>query len=87
MWGNSSPGALASRFARLVEILGGDTAAAKAGKFSALDWLRILFALGLLTLGPSLSFEYFAGLNFALKRNGPSLQFAPRCVRPGHPGR
>ncbi len=29
MWGNSSPGALASRFARLVEILGGDTAAAK----------------------------------------------------------
>ena len=30
MWGNSSPGALASRFARLVEILGGDTAAAKA---------------------------------------------------------
>ena len=30
MWGNSSPGALASRFARLVELLGGDTAAAKA---------------------------------------------------------
>ena len=30
MWGNSSPGALASRFARLVEQLGGDTAAAKA---------------------------------------------------------
>ena len=30
MWGNSSPGALASRFARLVEMLGGDTAAAKA---------------------------------------------------------
>ena len=30
MWGNSSPGALASRFARLVEVLGGDTAAAKA---------------------------------------------------------
>jgi DNA-binding MarR family transcriptional regulator len=30
MWGNSSPGALASRFARLVEQLGGDTAVAKA---------------------------------------------------------
>lgn len=30
MWGNSSPSALASRFARLVEQLGGDTAAAKA---------------------------------------------------------
>ena len=30
MWGNSSPGAFASRFARLVEQLGGDTAAAKA---------------------------------------------------------
>ena len=30
MWGNSTPGALASRFARLVEQLGGDTAAAKA---------------------------------------------------------
>ncbi|HEU0310725.1 MAG TPA: MarR family transcriptional regulator [Sphingomicrobium sp.] len=30
MWGNSSPGALASRFASLVEQLGGDTAAAKA---------------------------------------------------------
>ena len=30
MWGNSSPGALAWRFARLVEQLGGDTAAAKA---------------------------------------------------------
>ena len=30
MWGNSSPVALASRFARLVEQLGGDTAAAKA---------------------------------------------------------
>jgi DNA-binding MarR family transcriptional regulator len=29
-WGSSSPGALASRFARLVEQLGGDTAAAKA---------------------------------------------------------
>ena len=30
MWGNSSPSALASRFAILVEQLGGDTAAAKA---------------------------------------------------------
>lgn len=30
MWGNSSPAALASRFAHLVEELGGDTAAAKA---------------------------------------------------------
>jgi len=30
MWGNSSPVALAARFARLVEHLGGDTAAAKA---------------------------------------------------------
>ncbi len=30
MWGNSSPGALAARFATLVEQLGGDTAAAKA---------------------------------------------------------
>jgi DNA-binding MarR family transcriptional regulator len=30
MWGNSSPTALASRFAILVEQLGGDTAAAKA---------------------------------------------------------
>lgn len=30
MWGNSSPSALASRFARLVEQLGGDTALAKA---------------------------------------------------------
>ncbi|HEY0628161.1 MAG TPA: MarR family winged helix-turn-helix transcriptional regulator [Sphingomicrobium sp.] len=30
MWGNSSPTALAARFARLVEQLGGDTAAAKA---------------------------------------------------------
>src|SRR5215213_5263488 len=30
MWGNSTPGAIASRFARLVEQLGGDTAAAKA---------------------------------------------------------
>jgi DNA-binding MarR family transcriptional regulator len=29
-WGSSSPGALASRFARLVEQLGGDTVAAKA---------------------------------------------------------
>jgi DNA-binding MarR family transcriptional regulator len=29
-WGSSSPGALAARFARLVEQLGGDTAAAKA---------------------------------------------------------
>jgi len=30
MWGNSSASALAARFARLVELLGGDTAAAKA---------------------------------------------------------
>lgn len=30
MWGNSSASALASRFARLIEILGGDTAAAKS---------------------------------------------------------
>ena len=30
MWGNSSPVALAARFARLVEHLGGDTAAAKS---------------------------------------------------------
>jgi DNA-binding MarR family transcriptional regulator len=30
MWGNTSPGAIAARFARLVEQLGGDTAAAKA---------------------------------------------------------
>lgn len=30
MWGNSSPTALAARFARLVEQLGGDTAAARA---------------------------------------------------------
>ncbi len=30
MWGNSSASALAGRFARLVEQLGGDTAAAKA---------------------------------------------------------
>ena len=30
MWGNSTPTALAARFARLVEQLGGDTAAAKA---------------------------------------------------------
>ena len=30
VWGNASPGALAARFARLVEQLGGDTAAAKA---------------------------------------------------------
>jgi DNA-binding MarR family transcriptional regulator len=30
MWGNASPGAIAARFARLVEQLGGDTAAAKA---------------------------------------------------------
>lgn len=30
MWGNTSPAAIASRFARLVEQLGGDTAAAKA---------------------------------------------------------
>ena len=30
MWGNATPSAIASRFARLVEQLGGDTAAAKA---------------------------------------------------------
>ena len=30
MWNSASPGALAARFARLVEQLGGDTAAAKA---------------------------------------------------------
>ena len=30
MWGNSSSAALAARFARLVELYGGDTAAAKA---------------------------------------------------------
>jgi len=30
MWGTASPAAIASRFARLVEQLGGDTAAAKA---------------------------------------------------------
>ena len=30
MWNSGSPGALAARFARLVERLGGDTAAAKA---------------------------------------------------------
>lgn len=30
MWGNSTPAAIAARFARLVEQLGGDTAAAKA---------------------------------------------------------
>ncbi|MBA3666792.1 MAG: winged helix DNA-binding protein [Sphingomonas sp.] len=30
MWGNASPSAIASRFARLIEQLGGDTAAAKA---------------------------------------------------------
>lgn len=30
MWGNASPAAIAARFARLVEQLGGDTAAAKA---------------------------------------------------------
>jgi DNA-binding MarR family transcriptional regulator len=30
MWGTASPGAIAARFARLVEQLGGDTAAAKA---------------------------------------------------------
>ncbi|WP_051504386.1 MarR family winged helix-turn-helix transcriptional regulator [Sphingomonas jaspsi] len=30
MWGNATPATIASRFARLVEQLGGDTAAAKA---------------------------------------------------------
>ena len=30
MWGNSSPGAVASRFARLVELLGGDIGQARA---------------------------------------------------------
>lgn len=30
MWGNATPGAIAARFARLVEQLGGDTAAARA---------------------------------------------------------
>ena len=30
MWGTATPGAIAARFARLVEQLGGDTAAAKA---------------------------------------------------------
>src|SRR5688572_16768936 len=30
MWGTASPGAIAARFARLVEQLGGDTSAAKA---------------------------------------------------------
>lgn len=30
MWGNSSPGAVASRFARLVELLGGDVVHARA---------------------------------------------------------
>ena len=30
MWGSATPAAIASRFARLVEQLGGDTAAAKA---------------------------------------------------------
>ena len=30
MWGNSSAAALAARFARLVEQMGGDTAAARA---------------------------------------------------------
>lgn len=30
LWGNASPGALAARFARLLEQLGGDAAAAKA---------------------------------------------------------
>ena len=30
MWGNSSPGAVASRFARLVELLGGDVGKARA---------------------------------------------------------
>ena len=30
MWGNSSASALAGRFARLIEQLGGDTVAAKA---------------------------------------------------------
>ena len=29
MWNSASPGALATRFARLIERLGGDTAAAK----------------------------------------------------------
>ena len=30
MWGNSSPGAVAARFARLVELLGGDVGHARA---------------------------------------------------------
>lgn len=49
MWGASSPGAIAARFAKLVEELGGDTAAAKArGQQRAL--LQAVFDQGPATL-------------------------------------
>lgn len=50
MWGTSSPGAIAARFARLVEQLGGDTAAAKA-MGQQRDLLAAVGALAPATLG------------------------------------
>jgi hypothetical protein len=43
---------------------------AKAGKFSPVDWLRILFALGMVTLAPSLLFAYFIGTVEAYEHTG-----------------
>jgi DNA-binding MarR family transcriptional regulator len=49
MWGASSPGAIAARFAKLIEDLGGDAAAAKA-RGQQLALLRSVGELGPATL-------------------------------------
>ena len=75
MWGNSSASALAARFARLVEQLGGDTLAAKAlGQQREL--LAAVAAHEPATLGQ---------VALAVKRGAPAISRAiDALVRSGH---
>jgi DNA-binding MarR family transcriptional regulator len=75
MWGNSSAAALGARFARLVEQLGGDTAAARA-MGQQRDLLAAVAKAEPATLGEVAS---------AVKRGAPALSRAiDALVREGH---
>ena len=67
MWGNSTASALAARFARLVEQLGGDTAAAKA-----MGQQRDLLAAAVARAEPATLNEVAA----AVKRGAPAISRA-----------
>jgi DNA-binding MarR family transcriptional regulator len=75
MWGNSSAAALGARFARLVEQLGGDTAAARA-MGQQRDLLAAVAKAEPATLGEVAS---------AVKRGAPAISRAiDALVREGH---